>query len=120
MDDGTGGFEALREASKVGAIGAAIAIVFGWLRYAQDFIPPERPTFSWRLFLLKGLIAGASGWLTTWLLLEWNWVHDKPYLSGLLISLAGWGGAEVINAAKEGLIDLLRKKIGGSGGAKED
>ena len=114
------GLEALWDGAREGILGALIAMLFGVLRYGQDFLMPEPPPFKLRILFLKGVTAGAAGWLATWLLLEWNWIPEKIYLSGILISLSGWGGAEFINVVKEGLYDFLRRRLGDSGGQKID
>ena len=113
-----GGLEDLWNGAREGILGALIALFFGVLRYGQDFLSPEPPKFLWRVLFLKGITAGAAGWLATWLLLEWNWIPEKIYLSGILISLSGWGGAEFINVIKEGLYDFLRRKFSDAGGQK--
>ena len=113
-----GGLEDLWNGAKEGIIGALIAMFFGLLRYGQEFLNPTPPQFRWWIAGLKAVTAAATGWLATWMLLEWHWIPEKTYLSGILISLSGWGGAEFINTLKEGAYDFLRRKFGQSGGEK--
>jgi hypothetical protein len=103
--------------NKEGIVGSLIAAFFGLLRYSQDFTQDPPPKFRLVIAALKATTAGAAGWLATLLLLEWSWIPDKIYLSGILLALSGWGGAEFINTVKEGFYDFLRKRFSETGGA---
>lgn len=96
------------------AIAFVLAMLFGWLRYMQDFRKPreEWPHFSTVGFIVQGLTAGAAGMLTMWLIAEWG---IPRYLSAVMIAVAGWGGAEIISSLLEGVKDVLRRRLDVSG-----
>lgn len=105
------------ETIKKVAVGVAVSVFFGLLRYAQAFLEAsERPRFIWWVWAIKGATSGGVGFLTTLLCIHWSidWT-----VAGFLIGSAGWGGAETINAFKEMALDSIRKRLGG-GGAPED
>lgn len=114
------GFGRLLDGLETGVIGAILAALFGWLQYAQEFLASPPPQFRWLIFTVKGATAAAAGYLVTEVLLEFNVIHDHPYLSGVLISLAGWGGPETLNAGKEAAFDYLRKRVGRAAEISED
>lgn len=86
---------------------ALVAMFFGFVRYLQDFLVPNPPAFRWFIASAKALTSLAAGGLAYVVMRElgasenWRWVG---------ISLAGWGGADGINAAKEAWLDWIRRK----------
>lgn len=89
-------------------IGFLIAAFFGLIRVLQEYIAPDAPPqFRWIVAIAKTLIAGAVGILTTWLCLQWDL---GPYMSGFLIAVAGYGGAETLQVFKEAGYDFIRRK----------
>lgn len=84
-----------------------IAAFFGLIRYLQDFLGSEPPGFKWVIALAKILTAGAVGLLVHWLVIEWK---VSANFSAFLIAVAGYGGAESINAFKEAGLEFIRRK----------
>jgi hypothetical protein len=95
------------------ALAIAIAAFFGLIRYMQDFLGPEPPAFKWVFATAKVLTAGAVGLLVHWLVIEWK---VSPNFSAFLIAVAGYGGAESINAFKEVGLEFIRRKASNSSG----
>lgn len=90
------------------ALAFGIAAFFGLIRVLQDYIAPDAPPkFRWLIAVAKTLVAGSAGMLTMWVCLYWE---VGPYLSAFLIAIAGYGGAETLNACKEALYDFIRRK----------
>jgi hypothetical protein len=89
------------------AISFMIAAFFGLIRYLQDFVGTEPPAFKWLIAGAKILTAGAVGLLVHWLVVEWK---VSGNFSAFLIAVAGYGGAESINAFKEVGLDFIRRK----------
>jgi hypothetical protein len=90
------------------SLGFLIAAFFGFIRVLQDYIAPDAPAkFRWVVATVKTMIAGATGVLTTWLCLQWE---IGPYMSGFLIAVAGYGGAETLQVFKEAGYDFIRRK----------
>lgn len=83
------------------ALAFGLAAFFGVVRYMQDFIvgDGDPPAFKWIIAVAKTVTAAASGLLTAWLCKEWQ---IGPYMSAVMISTAGYGGAEALNVFKEG------------------
>ena len=89
------------------ALSFVIAAFFGLIRYLQDFTSTEPPAFKWFIAAAKVLTAGAVGLLVHWLVVEWK---VSSNLGAFLIAVAGYGGAESINAFKEVGLDFIRRK----------
>lgn len=90
------------------AVSIAIAIFFGFIRYAQQFTDPANAErFRWQIAALKGVIAGAAGLLAGWL--SQYWLFNK-YLAWIFIATAGYAGAEFLQTLKEVIYDQLRKR----------
>lgn len=85
----------------------AIAAFFGLIRYLQDFVGPEPPAFRGLVAAAKILTAGAAGMLVHWLVVEWK---VSSNFSAFLVAIAGYGGAESINAMKEAWLEYIRRK----------
>lgn len=95
------------------ALSFGIAAFFGLIRYLQDFVGNEPPAFKWLIAAAKILTAGAVGLLVHWLVVEWK---VSGNFSAFLIAVAGYGGAESINAFKEVGLDFLRRKAASAAG----
>lgn len=89
------------------ALSFAIAAFFGLIRYLQDFVGNEPPAFKWLIAAAKVLTAGAVGMLVHWLVIEWK---VSSNFGAFLIAVAGYGGAESINAFKEVGLEFIRRK----------
>lgn len=94
-----------------------LGLLFGMLRYAQEFLNPNRPEFVWWIAGIKGVTAGAVGWIAMSLAMEWHIYEEHPYLTGVVIAVSGWGGVDLLNAMSSGLQeaigDYFRKRFGG-------
>lgn len=93
--------------AKAIALSFVIAAFFGLIRYLQDFLVADPPAFKWFVFSAKILTAGSVGLVVYWLLLEWKITGGY---NAFLIAVAGYGGAESLNAFKEAGLDFLRRK----------
>lgn len=108
---------AIRNISQYWDLGLSflLASFFGFIRYLQDILDPATSNkFKWFVALAKGLTAGSVGLLTYWLLQEWT---ISKSLSAFLIGIAGYGGAETLQAFKEGAFNALRNMLGKAGEA---
>lgn len=97
-------------------LGFAIAVFFGLVKEARDYTMHPTPTVQWKIVVLKMVIAGASGLVVTWLTLEWQ---VGKYLAGVLVAIAGYAGAEVLDIVKEAAYAAVKRKLR-MGGAPED
>lgn len=94
-----------------------VAMFFGFIRYLQDVLAPDAPNkFKWAIAIAKGIMAGSVGILTYWLLTEWR--VSEP-LAAFLIGVAGYGGAETLQAFKEAVFNSLRNYLGKASDASE-
>lgn len=89
------------------ALAILIATFFGFIRYLQEFLGASPPAFKWVIAGAKVLTAGAVGLLVHWLVIEWK---VSSNFSAFLIAVAGYGGAESINAFKEAGLEFIRRK----------
>lgn len=101
--------KAILENLWVTLLGVLVAMVFGILRYGQEFTKDPPAKFRWSVGLIKAGTAGAVGFLSTLLCLKWK---VDPYVSGVLIAIAGWGGVETLNIAWEIAVDGVKRKLG--------
>lgn len=96
------------------AFSFALAAFFGLVRYLQEFLGAgEKPAFKWLIAGAKVMTAGAVGLAVHWLLAEWK--VGENY-GAFLTAIAGYGGAETLNAMKEAALDAIRRKASGSSG----
>lgn len=87
-------------------IAIAIATFFGLVRVMADYLVNEK-ALRWLVVIAKLVVSASIGLVTHWLCVEW---HVSENLSAVAIAISGYGGAEVINAAKEAMIDFIRRK----------
>lgn len=96
-----------------------LGLMFGMLKYAQEFLNGSPPPFIWWVAMIKGVTAGAVGWIAMALSIEWGLYESHPYLTGVVIAVAGWGGVDFLNAAsraiQEGISDYLRRRFSDTG-----
>lgn len=90
-----------------GAIAVGLAFFFGLVRYLQEFLGPDPPAFKWFIAIAKCFTAIAVGGLA---MLVCNELRLSENWKWIVISLSGYGGAEVLNVAKEAGLDYLRRK----------
>lgn len=105
MNEGDGG---LWTRFQYALVGFAIGAFFGLLKLAQSFLQEPRPRFRWWVWVIKGSTAGAVGFLAA---LGAEELKLSLPLAGIFIAIAGWGGAEVLDASKDIALDALRKKL---------
>lgn len=95
------------------ALAVLIAAFFGFIRYLQEFLDREPPAFKWLIAVAKVLTAGSVGYLVHILTIEWGVTSGY---GAFMIAIAGYGGAETLNAGKEAFLGYLRGKASGTSG----
>lgn len=112
MND-TGGLAGLFKDMWSLLLGVCIAVFFGIVKEAKEYSQTNpTPPIKWKMLFLKAILAGASGLLVTMLTLEWKL---GPYLSGVLVAVAGYAGAEFIEVIKEAAYETIRRRLGAQG-----
>lgn len=92
-----------------GDLGSALTLAasFGLVRYLQEFLAPEKPAFKWLVFAAKVTTSMAAGFLA---LKVTDALGAGETWKTVGIAIAGWGGADFINAVKEAWFDWVRRK----------
>lgn len=75
----------------------AIAGLAAVVKYVQRFTATPRPAFDWIVFAIQITTSVLAGFIASWLFNAWN---ADPNLAKAAIAIAGWGGAEIIEAAE--------------------
>lgn len=88
------------------AIVTATAMFFGLAAYLQTFLVENPPAFRLLIVAAKCVLSIAAGWLAFLVFRELKASDNWTYIA---VAVAGWGGADFINAVKEGIYDRVRR-----------